>query len=315
VLPLAAAEIVWQPTLVILFIAAWRASTNGSEWVRAALLLAALASYPVLFAIHLGQLALVVAALLVLHWRLLRAGHPVLAGIALGLAFVKPQDVALVPVALLLSGRWKATAACAATVAVLGGGVLLALGPQGIHAYQASLAYEMAREFYVRHTLPAHLPSGTALAVIRPAILALALAPAILTGARRYERGLAAAVLGGFLVTPYLNAEDLTLLFVCAWLMLRTGTPRWMRLAMAVSYPVVAFEYLLGAPLLLGVELVWLPLLAGEAITSADRRPWPPSGGRPADGRERTATSASVSSQTTSMLIGGNGPAGKATAT
>jgi Glycosyltransferase family 87 len=317
-LPFPAADRVWQSALLVLFIATWRASTTGSEWVRAALLLAALASFPVFFAIHLGQLVLAVAALLVLHWRLLRAGHPVLAGIALGLAFVKPQDVFLVPVALLLSGRWKAAASCAATVAVLGGGVLLALGPQGIHAYQSSLAYEMAREFYMRHTLPGHLPSGTALAIIRPVILALALAPAILTGARRYERALAAAVLGGFLLTPYLNAEDLTLLFLCAWLLLGTETPAWMRLAMAVSYPVVAFENVLWAPLLLGVELVWLALLASEAITSAERGPWVPWKGRPAEpvptGRERSARNANASSQTTSTLSGGNGPAGKATA-
>jgi hypothetical protein len=225
-------------------------------------------------AVRLGQLVLLVSALFVLHWRLLRAGRPVLAGIVLGLAFVKPQDVALVPVALLLSGRWKAAASCAATVAALGGAVLVALGPQGIHAYQASVAHEMAREFFVRHTLSAHLPQWAPLAVVRPAILVLALAPAVMIGERRLERGLAAAVLGGFLVTPYLNAPDLTLLFVCAWLLLRTDAPRWMRLAMWAGYPVIAFENLFGAPMQLVVELVWLGLLSWEAITVVDRLPW-----------------------------------------
>src|SRR5207249_5249685 len=92
-LPFNVAKVVWSLLLAAGFVGTWQAATSGPLRKRVLLLLVGLETFPVLFAIHVGQLALVVAALLVLHWRLLRAGHPLLAGVALGLAFIKPQDV------------------------------------------------------------------------------------------------------------------------------------------------------------------------------------------------------------------------------
>jgi hypothetical protein len=274
-LPFHVADLLWSLLLAAGLVWTWRAATRGPEWERAFLLLAALAAFPVLFAIHLGQLVLLVAALLVLHWLLLRAGRPVLAGLVLGLAFVKPQDVMLLPLVLLLSGRWKAAAACAATVAVMAAAVVLALGPDGLRACEStlrSLSVAETCEFCTRHTLGGHLPAWVPQLPVRAAVALVGLAPALVAGARRYERALAAGVLGALLVTPYLNAEDLTLLFVCAWLMLNAGTPDWMRLGMLVSYPFVAYENVIGPVPLLLVETAWLAALAWDGLGMA-RRP------------------------------------------
>jgi hypothetical protein len=278
-LPFHVAEMLWSLLLAAGFVWTWRAATRGPEWERALLLLAPLAAFPVLFAIHLGQLVLLVAALVVLHWWLLRAGRPLLAGVVLGLAFVKPQDVVLLPLVLLLSGRWKAAAACCATVAVMAAAVLLALGPDGLRACASTLRTLSASqtcEFCTRHTLGGHLPSWVPQLPVRAAVALVALAPALVAGARRHERALAAGVLGALLVTPYLNAEDLTLLFVGGWLVLSAGAPRWMRLGMLAGYPFVAYENVIGPIPLLLVELAWLAALAWDGLGLAHRPvgPW-----------------------------------------
>ena len=94
----------------------------------------------------------------------------------------------------------------------------------------------------------------------------IALIPALSGGDRRYERALAAGVLGAFLITPYLNSDDLTLLFVCAWLVLNGGASVRMRLGLLVAYPFVALVYLVGPIPLLLVELAWLLALAGDGL-------------------------------------------------
>lgn len=277
-LPFRTADVAWELLMVAFLLATWWEATDGRWWARGLLLLAALASYPVLFALHLGQLVIVVGGLLVLHWRLLRAGHPVWAGVALGLAFVKPQDVLLLPAALYLAGQRKAAAACAVTVAAMAAGVLLALGPDGVAAYRASLAFEMSQDLYVRHTLAVHLPPFVSATVVRLLVVVAALKPASMSRGLRIEPALAAAVVGGLLVTPYLNAEDLTLLLVAGWLLLRASPPAWMRAAMLAGLPVVALENVIGVLPLLLTELGWLLCLvwlSGETrrVPVGRRRP------------------------------------------
>jgi hypothetical protein len=287
VLPFHVADVLWSLLLAAAFVWTWWAATpppalratsptmwgrHAFGWERLLLLLAAMAAYPVLFAIDLGQLVLVVAALLVLHWKLLRAGHPVLAGIAAGLAFIKPQDAALVPLVLLLSGRWKAAAACAVTVAVMAAAVLGALGADGLHGLRTTMDFSLADQFSIRHTLGAHLPGWLPQLPVRAVIALVALVPALAAGARHYERALMAGVLGALLITPYLNAEDLTLLFVCAWLVLGAGASEGARLGLLVCFPFVAFENLIGPVPLVAVELAWLAVLAADSLGLIDRR-------------------------------------------
>ena len=274
VLPFRVADVVWLLLLAGAFVWSWRTATTGPRWERVLLLLAALASYPVHLAIDLGQLALLVGALLVLHWWLLRAGHPVMAGVVLGLAFLKPQDVLLLPLVLLLSRSWKAAAACGITVAVLAVAVAVAIGFDGLHALQSTLSSGPPTCRYCsRQTLGANLPGWAPQLPVRAAIVLVALVPAMVAGARRYERALTAGVLGSLLVTPYLNHGDLTLLFVCAWLVLNAGASSLTRLALLVTYPFVAFENLTGPIPLLVAELAWLVALAWGGLSILDALP------------------------------------------
>jgi arabinofuranan 3-O-arabinosyltransferase len=258
VLPFRPADVLWQLLLLGVLVATWRASTAGPEWRRMLLLAAALATFPVLFALYLGQLVLVVGALLVLHWRLLRAGRPVLAGIVLGLAFVEPQDLALVPVALLVAGRWRTAAACAITVAVLAAAVLLALGPDGVAAYRSSLAHETASWFIARHSLERQLPAWAPGTAIKAVVVAAALLFAFSHRRGSYEPVLMTAIIGSFLVTPYLNPEDLSLLVVCAWMLPVSEASRAQRALIAAGYPLLVVDNLISPAPLIIVELLWL---------------------------------------------------------
>jgi alpha-1,2-mannosyltransferase len=58
-------------------------------------------------------------------WR----GHPILAGVLIGLLAVKPQMALLIPLALLASARWSTIAATVATITTLAVAATLWLGP------------------------------------------------------------------------------------------------------------------------------------------------------------------------------------------
>src|SRR5207302_11248624 len=165
----------------------------------------------------------------------------------------------------------KTAAACAATVAVLAAAVVAALGPDGLRGLHAVLEVPLAGQFSTRHTLGPHLPGWLPQVPTRAVVALLALVPAV-AARGRYERALVAGVLGAFLITPYLNAEDLTLLFVGAWLLLSAGSSDLARLGLLVGYPFVAFENLIGPVPLLLVELAWLLVLAADALRGGDRR-------------------------------------------
>jgi hypothetical protein len=270
-LPLGIAARIWLGLLAIALLWTWRAGTAALGWPHSILLLlCALASAPVMeYALDQGQLTVLVAALLVLHWRLLRAGRPVAAGIVLGLALVKPQITLLAPIALLLSGRRRAALASLLTAAATAMAVVAALGAGGLRAYQASVAFEMGHSMYVVHTLGANLPAWAPAPAADVVVISLALLPSLTIGSRRYEVALASAVLGGLLVTPYLNEQDLTAVLVCAWLLLSGEVPAGTGWAFAASFPVFAIEDKLPPVAMVDLELAWLVALGWLAATRA----------------------------------------------
>jgi len=281
-LPFRVGLALWTVPLVLMLLVSWWTAAPGGGWPRLGHLLALLAFGPVVFAIDLGQFSLAVMALVGLHWWLLRRGWPALAGVALGLACINAQDVFLLPIVLALTGRWRCLAGSAATVAALAVAIVLVLGPSGIVAYRDQLGFAVDPTT-TRFTLWAHLPGWVPTLPLRAAILLLALVPAVCEGRRRYGRAAAAAIVGGLLLTPYLNVQDLGLLVPAAWFALSAGLPRWARWAMPPSYVLVTFTLSAGALLPLSVEVFWLLALALLALV-----PWlvdTGAGGRPS--RER----------------------------
>jgi Glycosyltransferase family 87 len=285
VLPLHLAYLTWLVVLLGALTATWWMAAPGNGGARRWHLLAALGVFPVYYALWEGQMTLLVVGLFVLHWWLIARGHPLLAGVALGLACLKPQMVALVPFALLLSGRWSAALACLMTVLALAAASLALMGLAGLHGYQYSLSLELAREPITRHTLSGQLPGWVPMPPLQGLIAAVALLPALFEGTRDYGRAAAAAAVGSLLVTPYLNPEDLAILVPCAWLFLRTEAPAWARPALMASYLVIALDpafYLHRAGLLiLGTELLWLGVLAWLALKGPPHRPGGSLAGRP----------------------------------
>jgi hypothetical protein len=287
----------WTLPLVVMLLVSWWTLAPGTGWQRLAHLLALLAAGPVLFAIDLGQYTLAVMGFVGLHWWLLRRGWPVLAGVALGLACVKAQDVFLVPVVLALTGRWRCAAGWAATVAAFALSMVVVLGPGGAVAYRSHLDLAFDR-ITTNYTLWGHLPPLTPALPLRAAIVVLALVPALFDGRARYGQAAAAAVVGSLLATPYLNAQDLGLLIVAGWLALQAGLPSWARWAMVPSYVAVAFP---AGPLPpLSIEVVWLLALALVAVRSRPSAGLPPEGGQGRRSAEVIASPASSGSHTSS---------------
>jgi len=129
----------------------WSGMSGGiSRWVLAA---AALAPWGGAHAISLGQVVPLVAAGVVVSWRLLREEKQIAAGLALAVIFLKPNTAILVPVALLAAGRYRAFVAW--------------LGAGGVVAVVALLAHRLARAARARRS-----PRPTR--VTRPAPLARA---------------------------------------------------------------------------------------------------------------------------------------------
>lgn len=153
-LPYGTALALWQATTLLIYlgtirgivIAAWprRRDRDASDQrtdrpIGMALLLAA--AFPAVF-VNLGHgqngfltAALLGGALLVLERR------PILAGILLGLLAYKPQFGLMIPLALVAAGHWRAVAAAAATVVLLGLATLLAFGLPVWDAFLASTKF------------------------------------------------------------------------------------------------------------------------------------------------------------------------------
>jgi alpha-1,2-mannosyltransferase len=99
----------------------------------------ALAVPPVYFNLLQGQTGFLTAGFIGLGLVLLRQ-RPILAGICIGLASVKPHFGLLLPVALMAGGHWRAALAAAASVAALVLASLLAFGTAPWAAFLASAA-------------------------------------------------------------------------------------------------------------------------------------------------------------------------------
>jgi Glycosyltransferase family 87 len=193
----------------------WSSPERGLlRWVTAA---AALAPWWVLHAVHLGQVVPLVAAGVVVAWRLVRDRREVGAGLTLALVFLKPNTAFLVPIALLAAGRFRALAAVAGAGVALAGIALATLGSGAISAYVGQLTSPLPPGADSL-TLEGALGAGGWVALsLRIVIIAVSVATAFRL---RESPGLviAAGTLGSLLVAPYLHGSDLCLLGAAAWL-------------------------------------------------------------------------------------------------
>jgi glycosyl transferase family 87 len=194
---------------------AWASpSRRPLGWIA---ILAAIAPWWVLHAVHLGQVVPLVAAGVVVSWRLLREKRDVLAGVVLALILLKPNTAFVVPLALLAAGRYKTFITWSLAAAALAAIAVVTMGTGGASAYLSQLAAPLpggASSLTIEGALGVSGPVALALRVL---IVGIALVAALKL---RSSPGLVIAVgiLGSLLVAPYLHGSDLCLLSAAAWI-------------------------------------------------------------------------------------------------
>jgi hypothetical protein len=219
----------WTALSLAAFVVAWHIAAPYHGLSKLTLLWVALGLWPVWLSFHFGQPTVEVIALLAAAWWLCVKERPLAAGAALALAtFLKPQDVMLVPVALLVAGRYRVVWSWVAGCAVLGIATVVSLGPSGLmgwwHTLRLVESTAISADFTVAHllgfgplTYAAWLLEGSA---------------ALFVAWRRKaetETVFAVGILGTAAVAFHFHDYDYSILVLAAWLVLRTSPPMWHR--------------------------------------------------------------------------------------
>jgi hypothetical protein len=215
-LPYAWAYSAWAMATISALAGAVVWSASGGWAIRALAALLVIAPVWVLQADYLGQVMPLVAAAVVVAWRLARANHDVAAGLVLALVLLKPNTAFVVPIALAVSGRYRAFVTWSIATTAVAGVALLTVGTHGLEAYASQLQHPPPGTNAV--TLEAALGDNGFLAVgLRMVILCAVVASA---WRLRTSPGLVIAlgVLGSLLATPYLHVCDLCLLAAAGWI-------------------------------------------------------------------------------------------------
>jgi hypothetical protein len=264
VLPFGPAYAVWTLVGLASVVVAWAIAAPYRGLARFALLLTAVAIWPVHYSLILGQPTPEIIALAAAAWWLLERDRAALAGIALALATgLKPQDVVLVPVAMLLTGRVRVFVWWAGACLVLGLIFFASLGLQGVVDFWNT---NVLVESYPGHKIM------TLASVFGPGLPAYLLeggsAVVALYGAWRHRSQLklvlALGLLGSVTSAVHAHESDYCVVLLAAWLVLAAPTSAAARLWLLPGVAAVQ-TMAIGWPLpTLLWEIVWLVLLVAE---------------------------------------------------
>jgi len=256
-LPYDAGYWIWSALLLAALVGAWYLAAPGAGFARVVLLAAALAWLPVIYGLQLGQPGLFVALGVAGAYALLRAGRPFPAGLALGVLALKPQLAFLVPIALLVSGRYRAFGGAVVALGVLAAASAIAVGTTGIAEYQDRLSFAAGVPVNRELTLAPFMGDLTVTRIVQVVIAIWALALVYRFRKRSVEWVLVPALTGGLLASPYLHLDDLVMLGLAAWIYLRAEPkPRW------------AWVFVLGVVITVEGIPIWgpLPVIVGELL-------------------------------------------------
>jgi hypothetical protein len=270
VLPEPSAFVLWTVIGVAAFVVAWAVACPFTGLARITLLLLGLALWSVHESLRFGQPTLLLLALIAVAWQQAKRDRVVLAGALIALAvMLKPQDVYLVPVALLASGRIRLVISFLASAAVLSIAFVLNLGSAGINGYLAATALVQSDPIHQFDTLAYVFGVGPIAYTVELSLGALAVFVAYLRR-RELETVVALGLLGSLMASPHLHQPDYALDVLAAWLVLRTAPSAAHRLWLLAGIPACQFTAI-GLPL---PQLLWQPgwlaVLTREAVA---RRP------------------------------------------
>ena len=269
----------WAVVSLASLVWAWHIAAPYTGLAKITLLLVALALWPVLLAFYYGQPSMVLLLLVAVAWWLCAHDRPLAAGAALALAtFLKPQVVALVPLALLVSGRYRPVLGWVLAGAVLGVASIVTLGPAGLMGWWHALQAVQADPAHASNTLARVFGLGP----LTYALWALQGAAALLVARwrrRELEVVFAAGILGSAAVAFHFHEWDYTILVLAVWLVLRTSPSRGHRLWLVAGVlpmqlmtygPAAAGLVLIGPQLVW--DAVWLAILAAGGLSGSTRQ-------------------------------------------
>jgi hypothetical protein len=244
---------VWLAISFIALGAAWWLAAPSSGWARPLWLIGALAWYPVLYGLSLGQPILLVLLAMAACWKLSDSGKPYLAGVVLAASAIKPQLTLIVPAVLLVSGRWRIAAGWAMTTAVLAGASIAMMGGEGLRDYQSLLAEARGVVNNRFFTLAFFTGAGWLSSLVQGAVIVVGLVAAYLNRSSSTGRLIALGLVTTALSASYWHLQDYTILLAAIWLFWRDERQllqRWWLLAVVVT-----------------LELAW-PLSPGPALAA-----------------------------------------------
>ncbi|HEX6350446.1 MAG TPA: glycosyltransferase family 87 protein [Candidatus Dormibacteraeota bacterium] len=268
-LPLAGAYWVFTIVSVAALLVTWVLAAPARGVGKLAHLLVGGGLYPVLSAIQAGQVTTLLASSVGAAWWLVKRDRQALAGLVLVLTLLKPQVGAAVPLALLLTGRWRVFATFLIGAELLFAVSVLSLGRAGLGDFRVDLAIENAHLGNQTWTLAAIVGPGVQATAVEWVAGALCLLSAWLNRGAAPSRAIVAGVLASILGTGYHHASDYIPLLPAAWIYLSDGAPRWTWWLFGFGVLACYLASHFGAVPLLAFMLAWLGVLMWEALRPA----------------------------------------------
>jgi alpha-1,2-mannosyltransferase len=228
-----------------------------------------LSPWLVMHAVNVGQVVPLVAAGMVVGWRLLRDRRDLLAGVALGALLLKPNTAMLVPLALLFATRYRALAAWLGTAFVVALVSLAVLGPNGVATYLGQL-----RGPWPTGADNATLHGALAATGVFAAMLRILIIAAVMAAAFRFRDtpGLVIplAIVASLLISPYLHGSDLVMLAAAGWMIWEERPSLAWRATLTLAWISASpFLYLRGdSPYLTQWPLLEFAIFIGVLLTA-----------------------------------------------
>jgi len=234
-IPEPVAYVAWTLVSVAALVLAWHIAAPYAGLAKLTLLLLAVGLWPVWISFYLGQPIAVLMALVAASWWFSSNDRPLAAGAALAVAtMLKPQDVLLVPVALLVAGRYRVVWSWVAGCMAVAMATVLVLGPSGLVGWWHAIKVVQGLHLDTDYTL-AHLLGSGPLTYLLWALQGAAALLVVWWRRHELEIVFAAGLLGTAAAASYFHEYDYCNLVLAAWLALRTSPPLWHRLWLLVG--------------------------------------------------------------------------------
>ncbi len=272
VLPYESAYVAWTLVGVAALCFAWWLICPLQGLARLTLLLLALALWPIHYSLVQGQPTPEILALVAGAWWLIKHDRPMAAGVALAVATaIKPQDVILVPVALLVSGQTRVFLAWAGGCVVLALLFIASLGTSGLSDFWRIIVEEQSDPWHQVLTLAFVAGPGLPALILQ---VASAVAALCVAWRRRsaLEVAIAVGLVGSVLSSVHEHETDAAVLVLAGWLVLRASGAALSRVWLLPGIIAIqAMSIGLVWPIFTW-ELIWLLLLGLDRTTA--QRPW-----------------------------------------